>query len=370
MPETNFFWDPLSDNILQERDEIGAVTAEYTTEPGLYGNLISQSRQGVESQYHFDALGSTLALTDDSQQVTDNYAYSAFGEVTEHTGSTDNPFQYVGQKGYYKDELAGTSFVRRRPFVALDGRWLAIDPFQDDYNRYRYVKNQPLLLIDPSGLFWLCLCPLCDCGSLLTKELGWRIFLFPASGGKNSALVLSYVWLASATTGGDTNCLINTGVRGTIVTTRDGVESTLRPSLDRRLLSDGRCALPLVWSKKNNNLNCKSEFNGQVCKGKICYCDAPGDIIEGFSVGIWDVPFWWGFTRPKVRMCVTLDLTFDIRCRGGIPLWELSKELKIQSTACVTFDSQGNMNDLIAEGRHHRPVAMEVTTADIANECP
>jgi hypothetical protein len=34
MPEINFFWDPLSGNILQERDETGAVTAEYTAEPG------------------------------------------------------------------------------------------------------------------------------------------------------------------------------------------------------------------------------------------------------------------------------------------------------------------------------------------------
>jgi hypothetical protein len=46
MPEINFFWDPLSDNILQERDETGAVTAEYTAEPGLYGNIISQNRSG------------------------------------------------------------------------------------------------------------------------------------------------------------------------------------------------------------------------------------------------------------------------------------------------------------------------------------
>src|SRR5262245_50824781 len=99
MAETNFFWDPLSDNILQERDETGAVTAEYTTEPSLYGNLISQNRGGVENQYHFDALGSTLALTDDNQQVTDTCAYSASGEVTEHTGSTVNPFQYMGQRG-------------------------------------------------------------------------------------------------------------------------------------------------------------------------------------------------------------------------------------------------------------------------------
>ena len=34
MARTYFFWDPLSDNILQERDETGAVMAEYTTEPG------------------------------------------------------------------------------------------------------------------------------------------------------------------------------------------------------------------------------------------------------------------------------------------------------------------------------------------------
>ena len=28
MSRTYFFWDPLSDNILQERDESGTVTAE------------------------------------------------------------------------------------------------------------------------------------------------------------------------------------------------------------------------------------------------------------------------------------------------------------------------------------------------------
>jgi hypothetical protein len=56
MPETNFFWDPLSDNILQERDETGTVTADYTTEPGLYGNVISQNRGDDESQFHYDVL--------------------------------------------------------------------------------------------------------------------------------------------------------------------------------------------------------------------------------------------------------------------------------------------------------------------------
>ena len=44
MPEINFFWDPLEGNMLQRRDETGAVTAEYTAAPGLYGNIISQNR--------------------------------------------------------------------------------------------------------------------------------------------------------------------------------------------------------------------------------------------------------------------------------------------------------------------------------------
>jgi hypothetical protein len=129
MSETNFFWDQLSDNILQERDETGTVTAEYTTEPGLYGNLTSQNRSGAESQYHFDPLGSTLALTNDSQQVTDTNAYSAFGELTEYTGGTVNPFQYIGQKGYYSDEQANEYIVRRRTLSAW-GRWRSIDPEQ------------------------------------------------------------------------------------------------------------------------------------------------------------------------------------------------------------------------------------------------
>jgi RHS repeat-associated protein len=154
MPELNFFWDPLSDNILQERDETGAVTAEYTAEPGLYGNVISQNRGGVESQYHYDAQGSTLAVTDDNQNVTDTFAYSAFGEVTERTGTNEVPFQYIGQKGYYTDSLTGQTMVRRRPYEPARARWLAVDPVGDPFGRsqYAYALNAPLIRLDPSAM--------------------------------------------------------------------------------------------------------------------------------------------------------------------------------------------------------------------------
>lgn len=154
MPETNFFWDPVEDNIIQERDETGAVTAEYATEPYLYGNLISQNRGGVESQYHFDPQGSTLALTDVDQQITDTYAYTAFGEVTEHSGTTENHFQYIGRKGYYNTDTFLSCLVRRRLLELSMARWASKDPigYIDGMNRYQYVGNNAALFIDPSGL--------------------------------------------------------------------------------------------------------------------------------------------------------------------------------------------------------------------------
>jgi hypothetical protein len=113
---TYLFWEPLSDNILQERDEAGVLVAVYTTEPTQYGNLINQDHSGVESHLHRDAAGSTLALTDPNQQLTDTAAYSAFGESTENTGITQCSYQYIGSKGYSHDAITRDVFVRRRHY--------------------------------------------------------------------------------------------------------------------------------------------------------------------------------------------------------------------------------------------------------------
>jgi hypothetical protein len=123
MSRTYFFWDPLSDNILQERDESGTVTAEYTTEPGLYGNVISQNRGGVESQYHFDPQGSTLALTDDNQQVTDTYAYPLSANDRPHRlqsirSSTSGRRDITRSETEYDDEGGSVGTSRK---MVIDG---------------------------------------------------------------------------------------------------------------------------------------------------------------------------------------------------------------------------------------------------------
>ena len=153
MPVTNYIWDRASSNVLSEVDDTGATIAEYTHEPGQFGELISQRRDSINSYFHFDTQGSTRQLTSDDQTVTDTYSYTAFGETVSKSGSTVNPFGYKGAIGYHIDQETDGIYVRRRIYQPTIIRWQSADPllFTDGPNRYIYVKNDPILYTDPSG---------------------------------------------------------------------------------------------------------------------------------------------------------------------------------------------------------------------------
>jgi RHS repeat-associated protein len=144
---TRLLWDPIEDNIVRELDDSNTTVADYTTEPYLYGDLISQDRDGQSRFYHFDGRGSTTELTDSSGVVTDTRRYSAFGETTVSTGSTDFPLQFVGQYGYYCDQGTGEIFARRRIYEPAIARWSAMGPIRIHavgLNTYAYLGNAPL----------------------------------------------------------------------------------------------------------------------------------------------------------------------------------------------------------------------------------
>ena len=151
MVAVNYLWNPINDNIVREFDDSGNTIAEYTTEPDLYGNVVSQHRGGQTNYLHSDGQGNTTELTNDAGNVTDKIRYSAFGEVTVRTGTTEIPFQYVGQKGYYRDSETGSYSVRRRPCIPQLSRWASLDVESQFGNRFAYVDNRPTFSIDPSG---------------------------------------------------------------------------------------------------------------------------------------------------------------------------------------------------------------------------
>ena len=133
----------------------GQVQRQYT-----YGNtLISQNQLigGVwtASFYGFDGHGSVRMLTDKDGVVTDTFDYDAFGNLISRQGSTPNNYLYSGEQF---DPDLGIYFQRARYYNQERGRFLSMDPFAgfidepDSLHKYLYVGNDPVNLIDPSGM--------------------------------------------------------------------------------------------------------------------------------------------------------------------------------------------------------------------------
>jgi RHS repeat-associated protein len=132
----------------------------------MWGRLTSQrSSAGVSSFYVPDMSGNMrLLVASDGVTVTDTYAYRAFGDSLNVTGSTNNPYRYGGRDGYYYEKLA-LEYVRARWRDIVKAGWISRDPTRThdrgDLNLYMYVGNNPVILVDPGGLFPIL--PMCLC---------------------------------------------------------------------------------------------------------------------------------------------------------------------------------------------------------------
>ena len=157
----NIVWD--AQNIVAETDSGGSIVARYTMNPQAYGELASQRRSGATAFYHYDALGSTRALTNSAQTTTDTADYKAFGLANASSGSTVNPFTWVGRLGYYRQPDSADYWVRARVYRPQIGRWVSRDPAGAQARAlagprgcpswsYLYAHNRSVLLVDPSGL--------------------------------------------------------------------------------------------------------------------------------------------------------------------------------------------------------------------------
>ena len=110
--------------------------------------------------YHFDGLGSVVAISDVNAVVVETYSYDVFGEVTinDPNGATrsasdyDNPYYFTGRR---LDEETGLYYYRARMYKPEIGRFLQPDPigYAAGMNIYTYCGNNPTNWIDPSGLF-------------------------------------------------------------------------------------------------------------------------------------------------------------------------------------------------------------------------
>ncbi len=131
----------------------GGVKTFYVYGMGLlYGDT-----NGATETYHFDHIGSTVALTsDDGITVTDRMAYSSYGSVTSRSGATDTPFLFNGELGVMTDPN-GLCYMRARYYNPRLMRFCNADPigFEGGKNWYAFAGNDPVCSADPLGLWQL-----------------------------------------------------------------------------------------------------------------------------------------------------------------------------------------------------------------------
>ena len=100
--------------------------------------------------YVRDALGSVVALTDDSGAVKTTYVYDVFGNATVSGEASDNTFQYTGRE----NDGTGLLYYRARYYSPEMQRFVSEDPIRliGGVNFYEFLGGSPPNFIDPFGL--------------------------------------------------------------------------------------------------------------------------------------------------------------------------------------------------------------------------
>lgn len=135
------------DNVLEECDASNTVQYYYIHGAGLLYRI--KATDNSIQCYHYDSRGSTIAITDASQEITHKYVYDDFGQLLDQIETDFNPYRYVGKYGVmYEDSLL--YFMRARYYRPDIGRFLSEDPVWNT-NLFVYGKNNPIVKIDPAG---------------------------------------------------------------------------------------------------------------------------------------------------------------------------------------------------------------------------
>src|SRR5262249_25044886 len=126
----------------------------------LTGLLVSAD--GVLAQdkveyYHVDAIGSVRAVTDALGATVLRHDYFPFGEEYLPTPPTNDAKRFAGKE---RDAETAFDYFGARYYRNWSGRFTTVDPAYDwqqnlpdpeRWNRYAYVRNNPLRFVDPDG---------------------------------------------------------------------------------------------------------------------------------------------------------------------------------------------------------------------------
>ena len=95
--------------MIAECDESGTILRKFVYGPGIDEPIcmIDAADNNAVYYYHFDGLGSVIALSDANSEILERYSYDVFGEPN-RTSDVNNPYLFTGRRPkdhYDKDGL-------------------------------------------------------------------------------------------------------------------------------------------------------------------------------------------------------------------------------------------------------------------------
>ena len=139
------------EDMLLEYDGANVLQARYAHGPGI-DEPLAMTRGGNTFFYHQDGLGTVTDLSDVTGATAKSYAYDAWGNILDQTGSVENSYSYTGRE---LDAETGLYYYRARYYDPAIGRFLQEDPIGfngGDLNLYAYVASNAPNERDPRGL--------------------------------------------------------------------------------------------------------------------------------------------------------------------------------------------------------------------------
>jgi RHS repeat-associated protein len=149
---TQIVYSPLGSKLVT----MTGTTMQKGFVPLTSGGTVVYNSSGIAYYRHSDNLGSSRFASTPTQTMYSDTAYSAFGEPYAQAGTTDLSFTDQDQ-----DTTAGVYDFLYRKYDPGQSRWISPDPSgraaanpanPQSWNRYAYVLNNPLGLIDSLGL--------------------------------------------------------------------------------------------------------------------------------------------------------------------------------------------------------------------------
>lgn len=134
-------------------DGEGDLTHRYLHGPYVDQVLVEETAARETRWALADHQGSVRDIVNESGDILNHITYGSFGETTNETNpAVDFRFGYTGRE---PDEETGLIYYRARYLDPQNGQFISTDPLEftaGDSNLYRYVGNNSVNAVDPSGL--------------------------------------------------------------------------------------------------------------------------------------------------------------------------------------------------------------------------